>query len=186
MTANDKQKAPSAVKRPAATPMEKKKAATVVKGRSDAAADKQKAAVLAKRRAAAAKLKAAGAGKTGAMDGTAKQVEPGAAKARPVTAPSSPQTAPPVPVDKRQHPRKPFRLSVKVTRGQMSGVNTARDISLGGMFLETSEEMVPGQEVQLSIPFTNQNRHIKINGRVVRLTEDGVGVQFDIHSIDIE
>ena len=88
--------------------------------------------------------------------------------------------------DKRQYPRKPLRLNVSVTRGGVSGTGMARDISLGGLFLETMEEMAPGQVLQLSIPFTNQDRQIKVKGKVVRMTEDGVGIEFDIYSIDIE
>ena len=87
---------------------------------------------------------------------------------------------------KRHHPRKSFRLYVKMTHGRTTGEHRARDISLGGIFVETDEKLTPGQTVSLSLPFANQNRHIKMNGKVVRVTEDGVGVQFDIYAIDIE
>ncbi|ABW66693.1 type IV pilus assembly PilZ [Desulfosudis oleivorans Hxd3] len=125
--------------------------------------------------------------------GKIKKQQPGTS-AKPRKAPSAEKPAPaaaskpqaPEATDKRQHPRKPLRLNVSVTRGEVSGTSMARDISLGGLFLETIEEMAPGQVLQLSIPFTNQDRQIKVKGKVVRMTEDGVGVEFDIYSIDIE
>jgi|GEM_PF-2144318 len=101
-------------------------------------------------------------------------------------APAAPKPQAADAAEKRQHPRKPLRLNVSVTRGDVSGTSMARDISLGGLFLETMEEMAPGQVLQLSIPFTNQDRQIKVKGKVVRMTEDGVGIEFDIYSIDIE
>ena len=88
--------------------------------------------------------------------------------------------------EKRQHQRKPIRLSVKLNSGWISGEKQARDISLGGIFVETTEKFSPGQDIQLAIPFSNQNHQIKMKGTVARITDDGIGVQFDIYAIDIE
>lgn len=90
------------------------------------------------------------------------------------------------PVKKRHHPRKTFRLCVKMSHGDSSSEYNARDISLGGVFVETTEKLMTGQKVEISLPFANQDRHIKMNGKVVRITDDGVGVQFDIFAIDID
>jgi Tfp pilus assembly protein PilZ len=73
-----------------------------------------------------------------------------------------------------------------MSHGGISSEHHARDISLGGIFVETTEKLTPGQKVEISLPFANQDRHIKMNGKVVRVTNDGVGVQFDIFAIDIE
>ncbi|MEW6077364.1 MAG: PilZ domain-containing protein [Thermodesulfobacteriota bacterium] len=88
-------------------------------------------------------------------------------------------------VKKRHHPRKNLRLCVTMAHGQKTGEHHARDISLGGIFVETREKLSLGQEVRITLPFSNQNRQIKMNGKVVRVTEEGVGVQFDILDIDI-
>jgi hypothetical protein len=88
-------------------------------------------------------------------------------------------------VRKRHYPRKSFRLCVMMSHGQITREHQARDISLGGIFVETTEKLAPGQVVQLSLPFANQDRRIKMTGKVVRVTDDGVGVQFDIYDIDI-
>lgn len=89
-------------------------------------------------------------------------------------------------VKKRHHPRKAFRLNVRMSHGGSSSEYFARDISLGGVFVETTEKLEAGQKVEISLPFANQNRHIKMNGKVVRITDDGIGIQFDIFAIDIE
>ncbi len=89
-------------------------------------------------------------------------------------------------IEKRQHERRPVKLTVKLTCGQISGEKSARDISLGGIFVETADEIAPGQELQLAIPFSNNERYIRMKGTVARITDDGIGVQFDVYSIDIE
>ncbi len=88
--------------------------------------------------------------------------------------------------EKREHPRKSIQLTVKLTCGRLSGKKQARDISLGGIFVETTDDISPGQDIQLAIPFTNQKHQIKMKGTVARITDDGIGVQFDIYAIDIE
>lgn len=89
-------------------------------------------------------------------------------------------------MEKRRHTRKSFRLYVKLTCDQVTDRKQARDISLSGIFVEGVNDIAPGKEVQLSLPFSNQGQHIKLKGKVVRATEDGIGVHFDIFSIDIE
>jgi len=89
-------------------------------------------------------------------------------------------------IKKRHHPRKSFRLRVKMTHDQFTREHQARDISLGGIFVETNEKFGPGEKVGLTLPFANQDRSLKMNGEVVRITDNGVGVKFDIYAIDIE
>lgn len=177
MITNDKQKAPPVPKHPGEVAAGKQKTPVPSKRQDAAAAQKQKASGVPKRRDAAV---------SGKQKGTAVPKRRDAGAVEKQKASVAPKTQAATEAEKRLYPRKPLHLSVKMTAGQIDGTRLARDISLGGIFLETEEKMAPGQEVQLSIPFTNQNRRIKLNGKVVRLTEDGVGVQFDIHSIDIE
>jgi hypothetical protein len=87
--------------------------------------------------------------------------------------------------EKRLHPRKPFRLYVTLTCDRVTGQKQARDISLSGIFVEGVDNIAPGKIVQLSLPFSNQGCHIKLKGKVVRATPDGIGIHFDIFSIDI-
>ncbi len=101
------------------------------------------------------------------------------------------QTEPVAPVpgdqpEKRRHPRKPIRIGLHLTNGRVHGQMISRDISLGGIFVETTAELAVGQHLRLSIPFANQDRSIIIEGTVARVTREGVGVQFDPRVIDIE
>ncbi len=80
----------------------------------------------------------------------------------------------------RQHPRKPIKLSVAFTPADGVRVEaTCRDISLGGMFIETPAPSKYGAEVlvHLTFPGLLQGTDVK---SIVRWTEKGVGmgVQF--------
>ena len=88
-------------------------------------------------------------------------------------------------MEKRLHPRKPLRLYVTLTVDNVTRKKKTRDISLSGIFVEGIDDIAPGKEVQLSLPFSSQGCNIKMKGKVVRVTEDGIGVHFDILSIDI-
>ena len=57
--------------------------------------------------------------------------------------------------DKRQFPRAALRLCVTLNGDNISGQRQARDISLDGIFVETTETVAQGEDVQLSIPFSN-------------------------------
>ncbi|MFP4445598.1 MAG: PilZ domain-containing protein [Desulfosudaceae bacterium] len=89
-------------------------------------------------------------------------------------------------VERREHLRRPVRLTVTLAGGQVSGPKKVRDLSLGGIFVETKDDITPGQALQISIPFTNHDRRIRLKGKVVRVCDDGIGIQFDIYSINIE
>lgn len=96
-------------------------------------------------------------------------------------------SCPPSRREKRRHLRKPIKLNVRLHDGQALEEKKARDISLSGMFVETTDSIAPGNDIQLSIPFSNYyNHYIKMRGKVVRCADSGIGIEFDIYSIDIE
>ncbi len=54
------------------------------------------------------------------------------------------------------------------------------DISSGGVFLEVEESLSVGQEIELIIPFANNpDKKVHTKGIVVRVSEDGIGIQFE-------
>ena len=62
-----------------------------------------------------------------------------------------------------------------------------RDISAEGAFVELGENnLVYGTQVELaiSIPTDKGNNVYRIPGRIVRITDDGVGLQFDNLDVD--
>lgn len=83
--------------------------------------------------------------------------------------------------DHRKHPRKSIELSVAFRLGDGPRVDaTCRDISLGGMFIETTSPAPFGAriEVQLSLPGLKQPASIP---SIVRwTTPEGMGVQFGV------
>ena len=90
------------------------------------------------------------------------------------------------PKNRRRHPRKKVRMSINYSCDGMAGEDRVRDISVGGIFIETTEEFYVGQVITISIPFTYLDRKIKIKGRVVRVSPDGIGIEFDRNFFDIE
>ena len=91
------------------------------------------------------------------------------------------------PEDKRRHSRKKCKIQVDYyCEDGMAGKEMIRDISIGGVFIETIKKFSRGQVLTISIPFVNQDRKIRIKGRVVRVASDGIGIEFDKSSFDIE
>ena len=80
--------------------------------------------------------------------------------------------------NKRKNPRIASEAKVIYTSEEEFGEEFIQNISLDGVFLEMFEPLPIGQEINISIPFSNREKYIKIKGKVVRSTEEGVGVEF--------
>ena len=84
--------------------------------------------------------------------------------------------------EKRRHYRMPFTATVDYVGSPLEGSAMLRDLSIGGLFLEVDPSQgsfFVGQELTLSIPYPDGKKHIKIQGKVVRITRQGIGVVFD-------
>jgi uncharacterized protein (TIGR02266 family) len=94
--------------------------------------------------------------------------------------------------EKRQNSRASIRT--EITCDEIDGVEkqgsgvlsfSSSDISLGGIFLETSLPFAAGNKVRLSFRLPNQVKALTVTGRVVRTTFDipslrpGIGIQFE-------
>ncbi len=53
-----------------------------------------------------------------------------------------------------------------------------KDISNGGIFIQTQDAFQLGQLVTLDIPFSAKNESIKIPAEIVRVDTEGVGLKF--------
>ncbi|MFC1876359.1 PilZ domain-containing protein [Thermodesulfobacteriota bacterium] len=53
-----------------------------------------------------------------------------------------------------------------------------KDISNGGIFIQTSEIFQLGQLVTLDIPFSDGRDSIKVPAEIVRVNPDGIGLKF--------
>jgi len=54
----------------------------------------------------------------------------------------------------------------------------SQDISGGGIFIKTDEKFSIGNTIVLKIPFTDNQKQIRVLAEVVRIAADGVGVEF--------
>jgi uncharacterized protein (TIGR02266 family) len=79
---------------------------------------------------------------------------------------------------KREHYRKPFFTVVDFTTRGHAFKDFIKNISPGGVFIETSIPFNVGQELSLTFALPNCQKHIKITGEVVRITPQGIGVKF--------
>ncbi len=78
----------------------------------------------------------------------------------------------------REYPRLSCYLQVDFAYKNKAYRGTIRDISAGGVFIETSEKFEKGQEIALcfSLQESKGNLPIKIKGIVTRVHPDGIGV----------
>lgn len=90
-----------------------------------------------------------------------------------------PVSRPPVPgPESREFPRRPAVQRVGYTIGDRFYLDNMRDISVGGMFIETPLALQIGQEVTVSIPFSDGRPPVQVRGEVVRIARDGIGIRF--------
>lgn len=83
--------------------------------------------------------------------------------------------------DKRSHPRVP--VSAEVTcevSGAASIIGRAKDISIGGMFIESEEVVSFGLEVTIVLRLPNTKADSRLPGIVRWIKPGGFGVQFGL------
>ena len=85
---------------------------------------------------------------------------------------------------KREHERKPFLMAVDYSTQDHVYKDFIQNISAGGVFIQTHMPFSVGQEVSLTFPLPNYQKHIKIIGEVVRSSPQGVGVKFKMADQD--
>ncbi|HIJ42141.1 MAG TPA: hypothetical protein HPP90_13860 [Deltaproteobacteria bacterium] len=85
-----------------------------------------------------------------------------------------------LPNEKRNHTRKSFITAVDFVCQGRAYSEFAKDISANGLYIQTSGSFSVGQEVALTFPFPDTQKHIKITGCIARVTDTGIGVQFDM------
>ena len=87
---------------------------------------------------------------------------------------------------KREHQRKPFLTVVNYAAQGSVYKDFIKNISAGGVFIETGMPFSVGQEVSLTFPLPDQKEHLKITGEIVRLSDQGIGVKFRMVNQDQE
>jgi Tfp pilus assembly protein PilZ len=80
--------------------------------------------------------------------------------------------------DRRKYPRKKCFMEVNYATPQVCDHNFMKDISEGGMFVQTDKALSVGDDMILTFSFPGKSYIIKAIGNIVRIEKDGVGIEF--------
>ncbi len=83
--------------------------------------------------------------------------------------------------ERRRHPRVAVRLQIKrrTTVHAPDQVEYATDLSEGGLFIRTAQnDMKPGATLDVAFAPSGHSREVQARGRVVRVTSEGVAIEF--------
>lgn len=81
--------------------------------------------------------------------------------------------------EKRRNPRVDLNLQVSI-RTKHEGPHTVQDLSVGGLFIQTANpsQFQAEDEIELTMQEPADNKTMRLNARVARVAEDGIGVEF--------
>jgi Tfp pilus assembly protein PilZ len=88
----------------------------------------------------------------------------------------------------RANSRKTTLIAIDCATNDVYFTNFIRDISNGGVFIETHAPFYVGQELKMNFSLPEVEIPISIGGEVVRVDSRGIGVKFisgDVHKLDI-
>ena len=103
--------------------------------------------------------------------------------AKPATSTKTSKTTKPpatTTAEQREHPRVGLGLLIQIRATSIDEFKSVHcdNISLGGMFLKTDERRPLGAEVYFQFTLKDGGTLIEGLGRIVRLADDGMGLQF--------
>lgn len=78
----------------------------------------------------------------------------------------------------RNEVRKEFEKNISFSVQDRKYRAICKDISNGGIFIQTNEVFSVGQTVILNIPFSDGSREIKVPAEIVRVSGQGIGLKF--------
>ena len=77
----------------------------------------------------------------------------------------------------RRHQRKPWVIPVDYTTDDQAFKDVIKDISKGGVFIETKRSFAVGQTITMNFRFS-KTQLIRATGEIVRSNSQGLGVKF--------
>ena len=87
-----------------------------------------------------------------------------------------------LPKERRRHTRKSFITVVDFASQGRFYREFIKDISGSGLYIQTTRPFSVGQDVVLTFPFPDSQKHVKITARIARVTDEGIGLQFNTGS----
>jgi len=87
---------------------------------------------------------------------------------------------------KREHGRKSFLETVDYTTASGTYRDFIKDISDEGVFIETRKPFSVGEEISMTFLLSGHEKRLKIQGEIVRIEEQGIGVKFKTSQVQKE
>ena len=87
---------------------------------------------------------------------------------------------------KREHERKAFPNTVVYTTPSGTYTDFIKDISDEGVFIETGKPFSVGEEISMTFLLSEHKKRLKIQGEIVRVEEQGIGVKFKATQVQKE
>ena len=84
--------------------------------------------------------------------------------------------------ERRHNTRKPFMTVVDFASQDRVYREFVQDISGTGVYIQTSGSFSVGQDIVLTFSCPDSQKHVKITGRIARVADSGIGVQFNIRN----
>lgn len=78
----------------------------------------------------------------------------------------------------REWVRRPYDQTITFSTQDRQYTAACKDISNGGIFIQTDEIFQLGQMVSLDIPFSSGRESITIPAEIVRVNPEGIGLRF--------
>jgi Tfp pilus assembly protein PilZ len=85
-------------------------------------------------------------------------------------------------IERRKYDRKDFLRIIDYTVGDRYYRDFIQDISESGVFIQTSQTFSIGQTILMTFISPDNQKPFRINGKIIRIHEDGIGVKFKIES----
>lgn len=73
--------------------------------------------------------------------------------------------------------RMPYHTAVELNTSTGPAKGTIRNISIGGLFVDTETPLIVGQKFEMNFQFRSGNHAMKLMAQVVRETKEGLGVK---------
>jgi Tfp pilus assembly protein PilZ len=84
--------------------------------------------------------------------------------------------------ERRKYNRIDFFTIIDYSAGDQYYRDFIQDMSNSGVFIKTSQKFSVGQIIRMTFMSRDYQKPFKINGEIVRVSPDGIGVKFKIES----
>jgi hypothetical protein len=85
-------------------------------------------------------------------------------------------------IERRKYDRKDFLRIIDYTVGDQYYRDFIQDLSVNGVFIKTSHTFPVGQTMVMTFLSPDNQSPFKINGEIIRVHTDGIGVKFKLES----